>query len=290
MPLPNFFVIGAARSGTTALHATLAQHPDIFMSPNKEPYFFAFEGQPPPAPQGPPHGGIVWQSHKYLALFKDVSGERAIGESSIIYLSSSVAARRIRRNVPEAKIAALLRNPVERAYSQYCLMVWYGFERAPTFEAALAEEPARVAAGWWPTYLYTTYGLYHRALIPWFELFPRERIRIYLYEDWRQSPQATLRDLFGFLGVDPDFEPQLRDINAARIPRSRIVHRLARGLGIRQLERFARQHHLIAPPPMRSDTRRMLLARCRDDIICLQDLIGRDLSGWLVDRECCPSS
>ena len=283
MPLPNFFVIGAARSGTTALHTTLAQHPDIFMSRVKEPYFFAFEGKPPPAPQGPSRPGVVWEPHKYFALFKDVKGERAIGESSIIYLVSPIAVRRIRRNVPEAKIVALLRHPVERAYSHYCLMVSLGFERASSFEAALAEEPGRVAAGWWPASLYTTYGLYHRALSAWFELFPREQIRIYLYEEWRHSPEAMLRDLFGFLGVDPNFQPQLRTVNASLLPRSHILHRLARTSGSRQLQRFNNRHNLIKPPPMRTDTRRRLLARFRDDIASLEQLIARDLSHWLAE-------
>src|SRR5580765_3646808 len=121
MTLPNFLIIGAGKSGTTALYEYLKQHPQVYMSPVKEPRFFAFEGES--VNFGGPWGErlnpevMAFNSiASYSALFEDVEDETAIGEASPIYLWAAKAAARIHRRVPDARLIAILRDPVERAY------------------------------------------------------------------------------------------------------------------------------------------------------------------------------
>jgi sulfotransferase family protein len=287
MPLPNFFVIGAGKSGTTALYHSLAQHPDVYMSPVKEPMFFAYEGVAPmfAGPPGGPNGPrLIVEPHKYLALFAGVTEEHAVGEATASYLRSPTAARRIRRNLPDAKLVAVLRHPVARAYSSYLFLSEIGLERAETFEDALAAEQERMTAGWFSGVFHRSNGFYHAHLSQWTGLFPREQIRVYLYEDWRHSPGEMLSDLFGFLGVDPGFAPETLEVNRSHSVESGRVRRLARRLGRPALGLVDRAFHSFPPPPMREETRLRLLDDYREDITRLQTLLGRDLSHWLTDE------
>src|SRR5918997_468574 len=137
MTLPNFLIIGAMKSGTTALYYYLEQHPQIYMSPVKEPNFFCSGGQ-----EG-------WESKSvtriraYQYLFKDVSDEKAIGEASHCYLYEPQAVARIQEHLPDAKLVAILRNPVDRAYSHFLHMVRNGTEPLTDFGQALEEEEIR---------------------------------------------------------------------------------------------------------------------------------------------------
>ncbi len=301
MPVPNFFVIGAAKAGTTALYDCLKQHPDIYMSPVKEPYFFAYEGEPPiyPGPAGTYFRRVaVWRPRDYMLLFAGATKQRAIGEASAIYLRSPLAARRIRRNLPYSRLVAILRHPAERAYSHYTFMVQHQVEPARTFSEALMREVPRMQAGWFPGFFYQANGYYYAQLSVYGELFPREQIKVYLYEDWRDTPQAMLRDLFCFLEVDTGFVPAIRQSNVTRLPSSRRLHRLAvapdrierrlapflparaRRAIVSAVRRFDDRYNL-APPPLDPEIRARLTAGYREDILKLQDLIGRDLSHWM---------
>ena len=302
MPVPNFFVIGAAKAGTTALYNCLKQHPDIYMSPVKEPLFFAFEGEPPiyPGPAGTYfHRVAVWRPRDYMLLFAGATGQRAIGEASPIYLRSPLAARRIRQNLPHSRLVAILRHPAERAYSHYTYLVQHHVEPARTFSEALAREALRMQEGWFPGFFYQASGYYHAQLSAYGELFPREQIKVYLYEDWRETPQAMLRDLFRFLEVDTDFVPTIRQSNVTRLPSSQRLHRLAvapdrierrlapilparaRRAIVSAVRRFDDRCNLAPPPPLDPEIRARLTAEYREDILKLQDLIGRDLSHWV---------
>ncbi len=301
MRLPNFFLIGAPKAGTTALHSCLTQHPDVFMSRVKEPLYFAFPEEPPVLP-GP--GGTywrraaIWRPRDYARLFAGVRGESAVGEASPLYIRSSVAAHRIRRNIPGSRVVALLRQPAERAYSSYMFMRQHGIEPEPTFARALEDEERRLGAGWFSGLFHRTNGLYHAQLSTWYDLFPREQIRVYFHEEWRETPGEVLRDLFRFLQVDERFEPSNPVRNPTLLPRSRRLHALAtgpdlaRGLGTAlprpalkalqgALGRLDSRFNLVPPPPLDPDFRAALTAYYRDDILKLQDLVDRDLSHWL---------
>ena len=133
MAMPNFLIIGAAKSGTTALYHSLKQHPQIYMSPVKEPRFFAFEGETPRF-CGPGDDRFVRKFvtnfEDYLRLFEAVTDQIAIGEASTVYLTmSETSSRRIRHHLPHAKLIAVLRHPADRAYSQYQVRFSSGLEK-----------------------------------------------------------------------------------------------------------------------------------------------------------------
>ena len=133
MTMPNFLIIGAMKSGTTALYYYLEQHPDIYMSPVKEPNFFSSHKQENAA-------DTVTEFGIYRQLFSGGSGKKAIGEASHSYLYEPGAAAEIRRYIPEAKLIAILRNPIERAYSHFLHMVRSGTEPLDDFARALQED------------------------------------------------------------------------------------------------------------------------------------------------------
>jgi hypothetical protein len=295
MPLPTFLIIGAPRSGTTSLHHYLQQHPEVFMSAVKEPNYFAFTE--PREVIGPGAAWVratsVFGRQAYEALFAPATTERAIGEASPRYLSSPQAAERIRQTIPEARLVAILRHPVERAYASYLGHRRDGFDPAPTFEAALraSERGDRES---WLSMDYPKTGHFHRDLTHYYRLFPAEQIRVYLFDDLELDPGALLRDLFGFLGVNPTFEPdtsrRLGGTGNIRNPLLRVVMRnslrLRAALGPfvpRHLREraYARMIRDLEKPPLKPETRSHLQRLYRDDILHLQDLIGRDLRHWL---------
>ena len=297
MRLPTFFLIGASKSGTTALHGALKQHPEIFMSPVKEPGYFEFEGHPRVYPE--PVATILRRrtpgsAREYAMLFSGVANQRAIGEATVGYLQSPLAATRIRKNLPKSRLVVILRQPADRSHSLFTFLRQHGVEPATSLAEALRQEASRQEKGWYPGCLYQHVGCYHAHLSVYFQLFPREQIKVYLYEDWKDSPQATLRDLFGFLGVDPGFRPTLAQHNVTLWPRSERLHGWTR-----QLQRLEQQmpslpasllgslasamgrFNLAPPPPLDPELRARLTAGFREDILRLQDLIDRDLTHWL---------
>jgi hypothetical protein len=270
------------------------------MSPIKEPNFFGVEGESMimPSPTGiRSRGFTVWQFHKYALLFSGVTNQRAIGEGSTLYITSPLAARRIKQSLPQSRLIAILRQPADRAYSDYTFAQQRNLETDCTFEQALADEAICLQEKK-PSFCHKADGYYHVQLSVYYDLFPREQIKIYLYEDWIGAPQAMLRDLFRFLQVDEDFVPTILRSNVTRLPKSRRLHSLAThppqlGRGMRFLPTTARRavlsalkwmdnkFNLTSPPPIDAEIRTRLTADYREDILKLQDLIGRDLSHGL---------
>lgn len=302
MSLPNFFVIGAPKAGTTALYECLKQHAEIFMSPVKEPGFFAFDSVPPinAGPVGTYlRRTVIFQPHDYYLLFANVTRQRAIGEATTFYLRSPLAAARIYRTMPHARLIAILRQPAERAYSDYLFFRFnHNVEPAPGFAQALTSEDSRREANWFPGYFYRANGYYYAQLRAYFDFFPREQIKIYLYEDWKSTPQTVLRDIFRFLEVDENFAPVVKRSNVTQYPRIHALHRLiappgrmerrflllpdsARRKIVSIVEAWDRKYNLIPPPSLDPEIRRQLTEGYREDILKLQDLIGRDLAHWL---------
>ena len=298
MPTPNFLIIGAQKCGTDALYHALQQHPDIAMSANKEPFFFLMDGRLPdyrlPGPRYV--NRLVYDWNAYLQLFADADGKRAIGEASAIYLSSYVpekTAARIRDRIPEAKLIALVRQPAERAYSAYNFYRARDFEPLASFAEALAAEPARIQANNTPDFRYRMNGFYYANLKPYYDLFPREQIRVYLFEEWNADPAGTLRSIFRFLDVDENAPVSVERRNVTHQYRSQRLHRfLARprrfGKRLRRLLPAGFRSQLdrwnqMQPPPMPPDLWHELTEGYREDILKLQMLIGRDLSHWLTN-------
>jgi hypothetical protein len=298
--MPNFLMIGAAKAGTSSLYAYLRQHPDVFLSEVRECDFFALEGERPSFTG--PGDGIAFRRYittvdRYQKLFRRAAERRAVGESSDLYLYSPVSCERIRRYLPDVKLIVVLRNPVDRAYSQYKHLVRDGREPLATFEQALAAEESRIASGWHPIWHLKARGFYSAQLAGYLDVFPRDRIAVHLYDDFVAEPRRVLRALYEFLDVDPGFAPDMSlRYNVSGSPRSRLLHAfLARPLAVKDAVKpllpAPVRHRLRAKlmnrniVPDRSsisrDTRQALVALYREDILRLQALINRDLCHWL---------
>lgn len=182
--LPNFLIVGAAKSGTTSLYNYCTQHPEIFMSPVKEPYFFSFINIKPnfkgPYDQKTNEKEIICDIKEYERLFENVNNERAIGECSNSYLYFRNTAKIIKRYIPHCKIIIILRNPVERAYSHYLQHVMLGHEDQ-TFEVALEKEEERKKNNWRWHYHYVGQGLYYCQVKRYLNQFGKDKIAIYIY-------------------------------------------------------------------------------------------------------------
>lgn len=276
MTLPNFLIIGAAKAGTTSLHHYLRQHPDIYLPPVKETNFFWTEARA--------HGRkTVPTLAAYERLFDGAGRAGAVGEISPQYLNSATAAERIRRDLPGVRLVVSLRNPAERAWSDYLGRVRILRERG-TFEEAMRPGGPCLESGY-----------YFPRLKRYYERFPRERIHVMLYEEFAADPHAALRSVFIFLGVEPCAAIDTkRRHNAAATPRSRLLNRVLwpavvaaqhlvprrrRGSGI--LAALISKTYKPAPS-LAPEWERRLRDLYRDDIIATAELIGRDLSRWLA--------
>lgn len=275
MPLPNFLIIGAPKAGTTSLYEYFRVHPEIFMPRLKEPRFFGYDGA------GNRLKFPIQTLEEYAALFDGVRDETAVGEATPHYLLYPEAALRIHETIPQVRLIASLRNPVDRSYSVHQMNQRNkGVNAGVPFAAAM-----RTDANLRETY--------HEHLQRFFTLFPRAHIRIILLEDLEARPAETVRALFGFLGVDPDFAPDLSKVaNPGGEPRSKVLHGLLANKKLIAATRRMMPEALVAPlKALRSRNlqkralpeaeRRAAAEFFREDILRTQDLIGRDLSHWL---------
>lgn len=298
--LPNFLVLGTAKAGTSSLYFYLKQHPDVYLSPTPELNFFAHKGADLNF-RGPGDLKYLWYDslvetyEDYCKQFAGVNHETAIGEFSTHNLYSSQAPALIKRYVPNAKMIAILRNPAERAFSAFAHMVRDGREETNDFSAALAREPARIRDHWEPLWHYKNMGFYGAQLSRYFEAFDRQQIRVYIYDDFVVRPLEVVQDIFAFIGVDPNFAPDMSaKYNVSLVPRSWQLHKLIMrenlirsalhnlvptGVGPR-VRRFLRQRNLKRPY-LEPEIRRELTNAFREDIGLVERLIDRDLSQWL---------
>jgi len=219
--LPDFFVAGAPKSGTTALHAALARHPELYLSAVKEPKFFLTDG-PPPAQGGP--GDIktyrehVWRRADYEALFDPAPLGTLRGESTPFYLYNRDAQQRIRALVPDARLIVVLRDPVERAHSNWTHLWSAGLDPIGDFVHACAAEEQRVVAGWAEFWHYKRLGLYGQQLQHLYSVFPPERVLVFRYRDLVDHPAGALDRICAFLGVSQGVVSELPRENVTAHP------------------------------------------------------------------------
>jgi hypothetical protein len=201
MSMPDFLVIGAPKAGTTALHAALARHPGLFMSAVKEPKFFLSDG-PPPVKGGPgdalTYREHIWRRPEYEALFDPAPPGTLRGESTPLYLYDRAAMRRIRQALPGARLIVVVRDPVERAHSNWTHLWSAGLEPVGDFVRACGEEERRIAAGWASFWHYTGLGRYGEQLEYVFTLFPREQVLVLRYRKMVDEPAQTLDRICAF--------------------------------------------------------------------------------------------
>jgi hypothetical protein len=305
MSLPNFLIIGAAKAGTNALYHYLRQHPQIYMSPWKEPKFFAFETEADlgfRAANGrdaPVNASVILDQAEYEELFDDArDGELARGEASTHYLYVEKSPGRIKTLIPDARLIAVLRNPVDRAFSSYQHLVRDDLEPLD-FGAALDAEPQRIAEHYAYLYRYTDMGFYSQQLDRYEKTFSENQLCVLLYDDLRSDPEGTCRQIFSFLGVDEDFVPDMSgEYNRSGVPKNRFMHRLLNPPAPMKRRlwnvtpRLARERLLDAqtkivnrnlqrqtmPEPERDRLRGVF----REEVGRLEARLDRDLSHWLA--------
>ncbi len=311
MKLPNFFIVGSAKSGTTSIYNYLKQHPDIFMSPIKETHHFSTDidsskFRPDYAANlninidswldGDQKKEIfhafVKDWDKYLKLFKNSENQKAIGEVTNSYLYSKEAAKNIQSKFPEGKIIMILRNPVERAFSHFLMDLKSGLETG-SFLEAFKKDMAKSNKGWGISNVYYEIGMYYEQVKRYLTVFPQEQIKIILYDDYRNDAIKTLKEICNFLNIDSNFEFEFsKEHNKAMIPKSGAVALMMRQKGLKAFAKkiFPKSWKNIFSkifftnknlPKLSVDDRKYLIELYKEDIQKLAQLINRDLTSWV---------
>ncbi len=296
--LPSFVIVGAAKAGTTAIAEYMGQHPDVFFPAVKEPGFFAFEGRQP-AFTGPGDAAAinrftVSDAERYAALFasRRARAARARGEASTAYLTFPHSAQVMARVLEDPIVVAVLRHPVERAYSQFLHSLRDGRETVSDFTAALDLEDGRIRAGWGPQFWYRRRGFYSGAVAAFQAAFG-SRFHVLLYDDFARDPQGFLAGLFELVGVDPGHPVDTSQrLNASGVATNRLgaLARSALSPALPALRRAAPRAAVdlarrLLPaerrkPPMPAEAAARLAAAYAGDIERLAGLIDRDLGAW----------
>lgn len=300
MRRPDFLVVGAPRCGTTSLHHYLSQHPDVAVSAVKEPNFFLFDGPGDASRPLVEERAIVTKSvsdpRDYDRLFADARPGQRTGDISVLYLYAQRSPELIRAELPDARIAMVLRHPVDRAYSHFLYtyagpeeQVRTAFREAVEREVGLPETP--FTSG---THLLRL-GDYGPQLDRYLAQFSREQLFVGLYDDLDADPGAFLAQLCGFIGVDPthDFDTgvayngssvgggavraigRLAGRAAPRVKRA-LPPSVSGRLG-RVRARFRRRGE---PPPLGEVFRKELAGHFDASITRVEELTGRQLDHW----------
>lgn len=287
MTKPNFMMIGVAKAGTTSFFRYLDQHPQIFVCDIKATNYFGYEdardwkwteeGDAPLLQNFP-----VRTLEAYEAVFSKASNEIAIGEVSPQYFRCPNAAQRIYDYAPNAKLVLSLRNPADRAFSGFMMRTRRG-EAVRGFYEELTPQSSHVRE-----------GFYYRRLRRYLDLFPREQIKIYIFEEFKKNAAGTISDLYGFLGVDTAFTPDTSvKYNPGAVPKFRLLNQLfyhpklinmTKSVvpeSVQGMLKQVRELNLATTPKMPPDLRSKLLGIYHEDILKLEELLGRDLSIWL---------
>jgi hypothetical protein len=298
MTLPTFMIVGVQKAGTTSIYNYLKQHPQIFMSPVKEPHFLERDWQQFYADGGERKASRIDTLEKYEALFAGVTDELAIGEASancLFHYDWSIP--QIQKYVPEAHIFVVLRHPAERAHSDY-LMHIRDCINANKPQRSLSEHIHERAA----TSFIIRKGYYYEGVKHFIDAFGAERVSIFLHDDLKQSAVQFMQDMYRTLGVDAAFEPDVgQRAQTAQVPKNSAINSVLRtknplrsavASGLKLVmpteTRQKLRDRLInmnaadkSAAPLSPEDRAALIELYRDDIVKLQDLLHRDLSAWL---------
>jgi hypothetical protein len=299
---PHFLIIGAARCGTTAMARSFEQHPEVFLTNPKEPHFFAFHGTDVnfrgPGDSESINRVSVTGVDRYSSLYSHASAKKSLGEGSVstlYYHEQSIP--NIRKLAPDVKLIAILRNPIERAWSSYMYMISKGHEPLQDFSAAIDDEQRRISENWHHIWHYTRMGFYSEQLREFQKAFPAEQLKVVLFDDLRRNPKLLYQQLFDFIGVDSSFSPNTDEqVNQSGKPKSRTIHTAIKGIGKFPVLKTAIKS--IVPMTLRErlrnanldrqgmpDSDRSRLAEIfREEIGELGDVLSRDLTSWLRPR------
>lgn len=297
--LPDFLIVGAQKSGTTSLHHYLKQYSQIFMSPIKEPFFFSFVNNPPNYSDPGSLFEVIYRLEDYINLFKDSETNELIGESSTSYLYMyEETIKNIKiiygEDYNKLKIIIILRNPVERAYSQF-VMYKRDYLEPSDFKHAFSLETidARLNNNWNIFFDYISVGLYFSQVKAYLNDFPK--VKILFYDDLVKNHAKVMKDLCDFLKIDYRDDLRLDRHNRSGVPRVDYINKLLnrpsqlkdfiKGFlpgNVRQKIRNKISEINLKPVEMSKQQRKYLSSIYREDINNLSKLLKKDLSKWLV--------
>ncbi|MEM8612252.1 MAG: sulfotransferase [Cyanobacteria bacterium P01_H01_bin.105] len=294
---PTFVIIGVQKAGTTSIYNYLNQHPQVYMSPVKETDFFNkdWENLPADVQSRKKNGIVTWD--RYTQLFARATDEHiALGEVSPNYmLNYLTSAKQIQQRLPNAKLIAVLRDPVERACSNYLM----NMRDATGKQTSLAEQVRSRGSS---SYVLLK-GKYYESLKYFFEVCGRHRVDVFFYDDLRQNSQRFMQSLYQSIGVNPDFDVNTsKKAQTAKVPKNQALNRLLKTQNpVRSVATGIMQ---IVPKELRHQLRERLITLnsqdkqkakfteediillrqyYREDILQLQDLLQHDLSAWLKE-------
>jgi hypothetical protein len=296
---PNFFIVGAQKAGTTSLYFYLKEVPQVYMSPIKEPFYFA------------PHAvhnsasDIIRDKKEYLKLFEKANGYTAIGEATPIYLWDPDAPKLIHQTVPHARIIMILRDPIERAYSNYLMRVRYSGVQSSFYDELMRDYRSQDKL-YGKSQLYVEFGMYYEQVKRYFNIFGREQVKVIIFEEFVKRPEQTVNEVLGFLGVKytvTEIREQHNPYSVPRTPLSRWIFAVFRWLRARNI-RFYKLLMLlpdsvleslplpsgkssgfaarilfkrIEKPKIEPEAFKFLQELYHDDVLRLESLLGRSL-------------
>ncbi|MCF7929230.1 MAG: sulfotransferase [Spirochaetales bacterium] len=297
--LPNFLLVGAAKSGTTTLSYYLQQHPDIYMSPMKEPRFFSAAS----VPQELEGRGDRWSEttrirkfDQYLRLFRNAGDEKCLGEASAEYLFYyQDVIPRVFDLLGDIPIIIILRNPVQRAFSAYKHLV-RDYREDLDFDSALQREEEIGNRDFEFLWYYQQGGIYSPAVKAYLDSF--SRVKIIIHESLKKAPLDTVREMYRFLEVDEAFTPRTAALNSSGIPQNPVLRRLLkpsqwnalvyRGLALAGLPDTILSSGLSLVggknryhPSIPERSKQYLINYYREEVIRLEQLLGLELQHWL---------
>jgi hypothetical protein len=304
---PDFLIVGSPKAGSTALHDALARHPQLYAPPVKEPKFFLTDGGPPDraGQRGPgdAHSAQewIWRSEQYERLFAPAPADTVRFESTPFYLWDKASHARIARTIPNVKVIAVIRDPIDRAFSNWTHLWADGLEPEADFLTACLDEERRMAAGWAPFWRYLELGRYGEQLKSLYEYVDPQRVRVIRYRQLIDVPRQTLDDLSAFLGVETGLLDGLPESNLGRWAPDGAVNTLLRKairLGATagayadpRVWRVAERPLLNVlqrggspRPRLDPQVRMQLVDRFTDDNALLSELLGTDYSDWLASE------
>lgn len=297
--LPNFLIVGAAKSGTTSLFEWLCQHPEICRPTIKEPGYFS---------DGGPY--YVSNDQEYLNMFDNNCSGKLTGEASTFYLFDKDAPKRIKKLLPNIKIIILLRNPADRAYSLWGHNYYQSLQEKLQFEEALKMEERRIQSksfneNWEYSpgmYQYFKSGLYYEQVKRYFNIFGEEKVKVYIFEEFIKKPDVVFKEILEFIGVDSNFKPKLEKENIGTTYKSKFLHNILLNsplykfyfslpskikLKLYKILKFIYYLNISNKHRKKMDIkiRNKLLDKYLDDIKKLEKLLNRDLSIWYKEDD-----
>jgi hypothetical protein len=286
---PNFFIVGAQKAATTSLYFYLKEIPGVYMSELKEPSYFA-----PHAVQSSV-SDVIRDKEEYLRLFKNASGYIAVGEATPIYLWDPDAPKLIHQTVPHARIIMSLRDPIERAYSNYLMKMKYSGMKSSFYDELIQDYESRVKL-FGRSQLYVEFGMYYEQVKRYFDIFGREQVKVIIFEEFAQHTVQTVNEVLAFLGVNHTVRAITEQYNAYSVPRGPLalwIFSFFRWLRARNIETYniatLPSHALMKSfpekmffkrkqkPKMDPQSVKFLQEIYRDDVIRLESLLGRSL-------------